>query len=77
MSLDTYNKAKEKLLLICELKPPLDDIIKQLKLMYELLCNEWGILCKQEIIDNIANDPTIAIRLSKKQIKQLLYWENN
>jgi hypothetical protein len=77
MSLDTYNKAKEKLLLICELKPPLEDIIKQLKLMYELLCNELGILCKQEIIDNIANDAAIAIKLSKKQIKQLLYWENN
>jgi hypothetical protein len=76
MTLNQYDKAKEKLLSIWYLNPPLDQIVKYLKAMEKTLCDEWGFLCKREIIHKIFID-TIEIGFSKLQIKQLLLNEEN
>jgi hypothetical protein len=70
-----YEKIKGKLLSFCGLNPPIEPIIIHLKLMYELLCKEFGFLCRQEIIDKIASDTATEIRLSKKQIQRLVLKE--
>ena len=71
-----YEQKKEKLLSLCDYKPPIDQIVKYLKLMHKLLCKEWGYLCKQEIIDKIVNDVGSAIGLSKEQTRRLLLEED-
>ena len=76
MTLIQYNKAKEKLLSIWFLRPPIDQIIKYLKLMYESLSEEYSFLSKKEIIARIANDIS-TIGLSKTKIKQLLLLGEN
>ncbi len=76
MTLIQYNKAKEKLLSIWFLRPPIDQIIKYLKLMYESLSEEYSFLSKKEIISKIANDIS-TIGLSKTKIKQLLLLGEN
>jgi len=71
-----YEEAKEKLLFIWFLRPPIDQIVKYLKLMHKLLCKEWGFLCKGEIIDKIFNDVAASLGLSKKEIRKLILSEN-
>jgi len=67
-----YEKKKEKLVSLCNIKPPIDQVVKYLKLMHKLLCKEWGSLCKQEMLENIVNDIAVALGLSKEQIQRLL-----
>ncbi len=76
MTLIQHSKAKEKLLSIWYLNPPLDQIIQYLKVMDKILCDEWGYSCKREIIHKIFID-TIEIGFSESQIKQLLLNEEN
>jgi hypothetical protein len=71
-----YEKNQEKLLSLCDFKPPIDQIVKYLKLMHKLLCKELGSLCKQEIIEKIVNDAAAALGLSKEQIRRLLLEED-
>jgi hypothetical protein len=70
-----YEKLKEKLLFLHDFKPSIEQNVKCLKLMYELLCKELGFLSEQEIIDKIFIDTAAEIRLSKKQIQRLVLKE--
>ena len=74
MKINQYNKAKETLHYIWYLDPSADQIAKCLNLMNQSLREDWGFLCKKEILAKIANDTT-TIGLSLTIIKQLLYWE--
>ena len=76
MSINQYNKAKETLNEIWYLEPTVEQISKYLNLMYQSLCENWGFLCKKEILAKIVNDTT-TIGLSKTKIRQLLLWEKN
>jgi hypothetical protein len=75
MTLLQYNKAKETLLFIWSLKPPIDQIVKYLTIMNESLVEELGFSSKKEIIAKIATDISI-IGLSRTKIRQLL-WEED
>jgi hypothetical protein len=74
MTLRHYNRAKEKLFYIWNLKAPVEQVVKCVNLMYRLLLEEWGFLCKLEKLTKIVNDTT-TIGLSKPKIQQLLLME--
>ena len=76
MTLIQYNKAKEKLLSIWFLRPPINQIIKYLKLMYDSLYKQLGFLCKKDILNKISDD-TAVLGLSKTKIRQLLLLGKN
>ena len=71
MALKQYNKAKEKLFFIWYLEPSIEQIAKYVNLMYKSLCEEWGFLCRREIIAKIFND-TAEIGLPISKIKEFL-----
>ena len=71
MTLIQYNKAKENLSSILYLNPPIEQIAKYLNIMYKSLCEEWGFLCRSEVIAKIVND-IAEIGLPISQVKQFL-----
>ncbi len=69
-----YNNAKEDISSIRHLNPPIEEIAKYVNIMYQSLCQEWGLLCKQDILVKLVNDLAL-IGFSETKIKQLLLWE--
>ena len=69
-----YSEAKEKLESNGPINPPIEQIVKYVNLMYKSLYEEWGFLCKNEILAKLVHD-TAIIGLSRSQINQLLLWE--
>ncbi len=76
MTLVQYNETKDRLYDIWCLNPPEEQIVKYVNRMYELLCYEWGFLCKPEIIIKMVNDMS-SLGLSRSRINQLLPLDEN
>ncbi len=66
-----YKEAQERLFSTWDSNPPIEQISKYVNLMNQSLCEEWGFLCKQDILDKLVNDISMT-GLSRSQINQLL-----